>query len=200
MTNAFRKITLLSVLGLLALSSGNAYAAFSPVGISIFPPVQFPPSDFTITGARLNLPWGDHHSVFGFDIGIANVTRQTMTGIQVGVLNVNGGMTNAIGLQVGAIGNFNTDKANVYGLQLGLINFNRAESMVVGLGIAAYNNTPFTKVIGAQVGLFNKANTVYGFQVGIVNSTDSLHGIQVGLLNFNTRGLFSVSPGLNIGF
>ena len=179
----------------------NAQAAFSPLGLSIINPVQFPPDDFTVTGARLNLIWGQVQSVYGFDVGLGNVTTQNMTGIQVGALNINRGTTTGIGLQLGAIGNFNTNKSNIFGVQAALgMNSNKAESVLVGLGVAAVNNSPFTKVVGAQVGLYNKAGQVYGFQIGIINSAEYLHGIQIGLMNFNTHGLFSVSPFLNAGF
>lgn len=201
MLNELRKFKILFVLLLSVLTGASAQAGFSPLGLSIIDPVQFPPDDFTVTGARLNLIWGQVQSVYGFDVGLGNVTTQSMNGIQVGALNLNRGTITAIGLQAGAIGNFNTNKANIYGVQAALgMNSNKAESVLVGLGVAAVNNTPFTKVVGAQVGLYNKAGNVYGFQIGIVNSAEYLHGIQIGLMNFNNHGLFSVSPFLNAGF
>lgn len=201
MKKLFRSHLKLSLLSLCLLGGSQALAAFSPLGVSLVAPVQFPGSDFTITGARLNLIYGQVQSVYGFDIGLVNSTTQNMVGIQAGLLNLNGGTTTAVGLQLGAVGNFNTNKVNVYGLQLAAgMNSNQAESVLVGLGLAAVNNTPFTKVIGVQAGIYNRANNVYGFQIGLINSAEYLHGIQIGLLNFNNHGLFSVSPLINVGF
>jgi hypothetical protein len=33
-----------------------------------------------------------------------------------------------------------------------------------------------------------------------VNMAQDLHGIQLGLINFNDKGIFKVSPAINIGF
>lgn len=175
-------------------------SAFSPLGLSLFAPVQLPGEDFTVTGARINFIYGATHSVYGLDLGLVNETHQTMGGIQVGALNINKGETDAVGLQFGGIGNFNVNKANIYGVQAALINSNKAESLLVGVGVAAANITPFTHVVGVQVGLYNTANEVSGLQIGVVNSAQYLHGIQIGLLNFNVHGLSAIAPALNIGF
>jgi hypothetical protein len=192
----------LSMLGGLALSS-PAHALVSPIGLSVAGPVQLPPSDFTVAGARASLLWGNHRSVYGFDFSfIGNHTQNSFTGVALaGGYNWNQGTTTAIGLQAAGFANVNINKATIVGLQVaGLINYNGAESTLVGLGAALINRTPHTKVIGAQAGLYNQAREVYGFQFGLINSAESLHGVQLGLLNFNKTGLFAVAPFLNVGF
>jgi hypothetical protein len=190
----------LVALGLFLVSS--AHAAVSPLGVSIVPPVEFPPADFTITGARLDVLWGDHHKVYGIDLGgLGNVTDQESWGIQVaGLMNYNKGEADIVLLQAAGIANINVNKVHMIGIQAALYNSNMAESTLAGLEVGLYNNSPHAKVIGLQAGVFNKANEVYGFQIGLINMTDSLHGLQIGLVNFNTKGIFAVAPILNFGF
>jgi hypothetical protein len=195
--------TLLSILSLafLSLTISQAEAAFSPVGLSLFPPVELPPSDFTVTGVRLNLV-GSHQRVYGLDLGaIANITTQGNTGLQVaGLLNWNKGTETGVLLQAAGIANVNVNKVNLVGVQVALINYNQQESMIAGFQVGAVNLSSFTKMIGIEAGLYNTAHDVYGVQIGLVNVADHLHGVQIGLLNFNKQGLFAVAPILNIGF
>ncbi len=197
-----KKLSLALVFGFLILNLNDAKAALSPLSISIVPPIQFPPQDFAIVGARVSLLWGSHRSVDGFDIGgLGNITKQHMNGVQVAAgINYNAGTTTAIGLQAAGIANININKANVIGAQVALYNSNRAESSIAGIELGAVNNSPFTKVIGVQAGIYNKAHTVYGFQIGLINVAESLHGFQIGLVNFNKSGVFEVAPILNFGF
>lgn len=195
-----------SALALLLLftvfGSFKAEAAMSPLSVSIFPPIEFPPQDFAVVGLRVNLLWGKHRSVDGFDFGgLGNITTQHMNGIQVAAgVNYNSGTTTAIGLQAAGLANINVNKASVIGVQAALYNSNRAESTVGGIQVGAINNSPYTKMVGVQAGIYNKARTVYGFQIGLINMTDSLHGLQIGLVNFNHTGVFEVAPILNFGF
>lgn len=178
-------------------------AAISPLSINIVPPVQFPPDDFSVTGARISALWGQHRDMYGVDLGLlGNITEQTFTGVGIsGIFNYTKGDTTAVGLQFAGLTNINTGKAGVYGLQASVgLNFNAGESRLVGFGIALANHTPFTDVYGVQVGVYNKAREVYGLQIGLVNSASNLHGVQIGLLNFNDKGLFAVAPFLNVGF
>ncbi len=180
-----------------------AYAAFSPIAVSVLPAVQFPPSDFDITGVRLSVLAGKQRSVYGLDFaGVGNITDLDFVGLGVsGIFNWTNGTTNVLGLQLAGLANVNTSHTTVYGLQAAFaVNNNSAEAKVVGLQLAAFNVSPFTKICGFQVGLYNRANDVYGFQIGVINVAKSLHGVQIGLLNFNETGLFYVAPVLNIGF
>jgi hypothetical protein len=196
--------TLTGVLILSMLSFSVANAALSPVSVAIFPGLQFPPEDFSVTGARISAFWGEHRGVYGVDLGVlGNITEQNFVGIGIsGIFNYTQGDTTVIGLQAAGMTNVNTNKTHVYGIQAAAgINSNTADSAIVGLEVAAIANlSPHSDIVGLQVGLYNQALNVYGFQVGVVNKTDSLHGLQIGLINFNNKGLFSVSPILNFGF
>jgi hypothetical protein len=188
---------------ILAVVPGESLAAVSPIGLSVIPPAQIPTSDFSITGVRASLFWGNHREVYGFDLGVlGNITQGSFGGIAVaGGMNWNQGSATVVGLQAAGLANVNQNKTRVIGLQVaGILNSNSAESTLVGAGLALVNLMPHTTVIGVQAGLYNSSRAVYGFQFGLFNFTESLHGVQLGLLNFNKTGLFSVAPFLNIGF
>ena len=194
---------ILSLLTLFVFISSSAMAATSPLSVNIAPPVQFPPSDYNVTGLRAGVV-GHHRSVYGIDIGaIGNITDQEFVGIAVsGVFNITRGNTTALGLQAAGLTNVNTNKTTVVGVQLaGLMNINYAESSVVGVQLALIGNlASHTKIYGVQAGLMNKAHTVYGIQVGLYNYAESLHGLQIGLINVHRQGLFGISPLINFGF
>ena len=198
-----KKILSLVAVALAFLSIPNSEAAMSPIAVAIVPPIQFPGSDFDVTGLRMSALWGNQKNVYGLDFGlIGNMTEGQMTGIAVsGVFNLNKGQTTGVLLQAAGLGNFNVNKARIYGVQVaGIINSNRAESVVGGLQLALVNLGPYTNIRGVQAGVYNRAHDVVGIQIGLVNVADTLHGIQIGLINFHRQGLFAVAPILNIGF
>lgn len=197
------KLLPIVLLGFAFLSLPSAKAALSPVALAVIPPVQFPGEDFTVTGLRASVLWGNQRNVYGVDLGvIGNMTEGENAGISAsGIFNLNRGQTNGVLLQAAGLGNFNVGKARIYGLQIaGILNSNKAESVVGGVQLALLNLGPYTNIRGLQVGLYNKAHDVVGFQIGVINDADSLHGIQIGLINFHRQGLFSVAPILNVGF
>lgn len=180
-----------------------SFAAISPLSLNLVPPLQFPPDDFSVTGARISALWGQHRDLYGIDLGlIGNITEQTFTGVGVsGIFNYTKGETTGVGLQLAGLTNINIGKAGLYGLQAAIgLNLNAGEGRLVGVGLAVANHMPFTDVYGLQLGIYNKAREVYGLQIGLVNVATNLHGVQIGLLNFNEKGLFAVAPFLNIGF
>jgi hypothetical protein len=194
---------IIPILFALFFNLATANAAVSPLSVSVLPPVQFPPEDFTVTGARASVLWGRHHAIYGLDLGlIGNITTQNFVGVAAsGIFNITNGNTNIIGLQFAGITNVNTNKTSVYGLQFaGILNSNTAESKVVGLQVSLINLADHTKIYGIQAGIYNHAIEVYGLQIGIVNVTENLHGVQIGLINFNHKGVFAVAPILNVGF
>lgn len=189
---------------LVVLGFSSAQAAFTPLSLGVVPPAQFPPKDFTVTGARVSALWGEHRDVYGLDLGLlGNITNQDFTGLAVsGIFNLTRGTTNVLGLQLAGITNINTNKTTVSGVQAALgLNYNSAASTIAGLQLAGIANvSPFTDVYGVQAALYNRAKDVYGLQIGLVNVADNLHGVQIGLVNFNHKGPFSISPFLNVGF
>jgi hypothetical protein len=180
-----------------------AHAAYSPLGLDIIPPVEFPPDDFSIAGARVSALWGRQRDVYGLDVGVlGNVTELNFVGLAVsGVFNTTYGSTTILGLQAAGAFNYNTNKTSVTGLQLALgVNRNVGESSVTGLQLALANLSDHTKIYGFQIGIYNEAEEVYGFQIGLVNKTTNLHGLQVGIVNFNAKGPLKLTPFLNVGF
>lgn len=198
-----KKTLSILVVVLSVLTSAVAEAAVSPVSFSLVPPVQFPPSDFTVTGARFSVIYGHHRNFYGVDLGlIGNITDQDFVGLAVaGLFNSVGGNATILGLQAAGGANLNTQKINVYGVQFALgLNSNTAESSVTGVQLAMANISGHTTINGLQVGIYNKARTVNGLQLGLINVTENLRGFQIGLANFHHKGLFVVSPFLNFGF
>jgi hypothetical protein len=194
---------ILSVALFLLTTGLSAHAGFSPVSLSLVPPVQFPADDFSITGARLSILYGHQRDMYGIDLGVlGNITEQDFVGIAAsGIFNRTKGETTVLGLQLAGMANINTGKTHVYGVQAALgLNMNTAESSSTGLALALANLSPHTKIYGFQVGIYNEALAVYGFQIGLVNVCENLHGLQIGLVNFHRKGLFSVAPILNVGF
>ncbi len=183
------------------MCSPTALAAISPISISIVPPVQFPPEEYAVTGARVSLIFGDHRYLYGVDIAaIGNITQNGFGGIGIsGLFNMTKGTTNAL-LQLAGGANINTNKTNIFGVQAAAVNNNVATSTVAGLQVGVFNKSSFTTIFGLQAGIINKAQDVVGFQIGLANWTTNLHGIQIGLINFYDKGLLNMSPILNIGF
>jgi hypothetical protein len=199
MTKLFKLLLLMSFLA----SLSTAQAGVSPLGLSIVPPVELPPQDFTVVGARVSVIYGENYNVYGVDLGaIGNITDQNFVGVGVsGVFNLNKGESTIVGLQAAGLTNINVNKATIVGAQIAAgLNSNQAESSLVGLELGLINYAPFTHIMGLQAGLYNRAHVVSGLQIGLVNVADNLQGIQIGLANINHQGLFAFSPFLNIGF
>ena len=200
MFKSFHRFALAAAL----VACSSAFATMSPVEITLVPGLQFPSSDYTVTGLRLSLLLGNQQNMYGLDFGVlGNITQQNFNGLAIsGLFNLTRGQTTVAGLQLAGVTNINKGKTNIYGLEATLgVNSLEAESMVVGIQLAPLANiAPFTKVCGAQIGIYNRALDVYGFQIGVVNYAKSVHGLQIGLLNFNETGLFYVAPVLNMGF
>lgn len=192
-----------TTLAVMLLMEPSAYGFNSPVSVGLAPPVQFPTKEFSVTGVRTSLLWGRHRDVYGIDLGVlGNVTDQDFVGLAVsGLFNMTNGTTTVLGLQAAGLANINTKTADVYGAQIALgLNKNDGSSTVNGVQFAAVNMSEHTIIRGLQLGIYNRAQAVYGLQVGLVNVCENLHGLQIGLANFHHKGLFVVSPILNVGW
>lgn len=190
-------------LAFLLVPGASALAAYSPLAVSVVTPIQFPFSDYNISGIRLSALWGTNRSMYGLDFGgVGNITNQRFVGSALsGFFNYTKGPTRIIGFQLAGLTNYNLEKTNVYGVQASLAaNYNKAASNIYGVQFALANFTTHTDVYGVQVGLYNRANEVRGLQVGVVNVANNLHGLQIGLLNFHYTGMFYVAPIVNFGY
>lgn len=180
----------------------NLFAAESYIpGFSLFPPFQVPKENKP-TISRVSIFYGKHDVVFWTDVGlIGNITNKEFIGAAFsGVFNYTKGKTYSP-LQLAGLTNINLGETYIFGAQVALgLNSNSGKGAVGGLQIAALGNiAPLSKVYGAQVGLYNLAESVYGFQIGLINRTKSLHGLQIGLINLNASGPLKFFPVLNIG-
>src|ERR1700689_1371185 len=101
-----RKTYKILMASLTFLFLSQAHGAVSPVGIDIFPPLQFPPEDFTVTGVRVGLV-GEHRNMYGIDLAaIGNITDLSFAGLAVsGIFNNTRGTTDVVGLQLAGITN-----------------------------------------------------------------------------------------------
>lgn len=151
--------------------------------------------------------------VFGFQAaGIMNSTKKTMTGLQVagvhnyaakaigvqislglnkiknnirgvqigGIANIVGKSSNAV--QIASVSNFTRDSAHIQISGL----YNKAGTVrgfQLGTGI---NETDY--LLGAQIGMVNRAKCVKGLQLGFINFADSVSGVSLGLLNIVKAG------------
>ncbi len=102
----------------------------SPAMISLFAPIQFPNSDWSVSGLRIGLIYSNCDTMTGLDIGIINKSKETRA-LQLGIANI----TDAMG-----------------GLQIGIINYaDRAVGIQIGLvNIIADNGAPFFPIINAS--------------------------------------------------
>lgn len=110
-----------------------------PIGLSILtPPVQLPSPSHSVYGAMVNLGYGQVDNLAILDVGIVNNVTDTMSGLEVGPVNLVG---TCFGAQVGAVNiasktgglqlgvlNFTGD---LHGLQLGVLNFSSSGGAIV---------------------------------------------------------------------
>ena len=88
-----------------------------PIGLSIrTPPVQLPSPSHTVFGAMLNLGYGQVRNLVFAEVGVVNNVTDSMTGAQVGAVNIAG---TSVGAQVGAV----NVASKTFGVQVGALNF-----------------------------------------------------------------------------
>ncbi len=169
-----------------ALSPTVSAASTTHLELALLAPVQFPSTEFSVSGLRLSVIMGYNKNMSGIDLAvIGNRTEQEFIGSALsGVFNWNEGNTYIYGFQIAGLANINQYRTRIYGLQAALF-ANLGETM---------------DIYGVQIGLYNRARTVYGLQLGLINIAANLHGIQIGLANFNEGGPFTVAPLINVGF
>ena len=54
----------------------------SIVALALAAPIQLPPSNWDVKGLRLDLLYGDSHSVYGIDLGLAGHAGDEFAGVQ----------------------------------------------------------------------------------------------------------------------
>lgn len=148
-------MVLFLVAGIFSSLPADAVGNTTPIAIDLFPPVQFPSSEFEVKGLRLSIV-GKNRGVSGVDIGLlGNMTDQSFSGIAIaGLFNYNKTSAEIIGLQLAGLANLNGIASSLYGVQIGLYN-------------------KINKVYGLQIGLINVAKELHGVQIGLINFNES---------------------------
>ena len=109
-----------------------------------------------------------HHDVEGVRLSLIYGECQDFSGLDLGIINNTRGEFKGL-----AIGGLNMSDKRLCGGQLGLVNFNN--SPVIDWG---------ERSVGAQIGLWNYADSFCGFQYGAVNISDgSFTGLQQSFIN-----------------
>ena len=201
------------ILSCITLCAVNVFAAdWTPVQLSLFPPVQLFSADTEVIGLRLNVLIGYSAKVTGLDLGVEVNQVAEMSGMQIALMNqalrfdgIQVGLCNQIGslgpprlkahkqvVQPGAL-------SRNSGIQIGLLNGvgrtspfspdDTPESCFAGLQIGVVNAGD--RIRGVQLGpLANFADEITGLQVsGLWNQARILHGVQIGLINRTGNGL-----------
>lgn len=158
-----------------------------------------------------NLLTGYNAGIKGFEIGMLNFNRFTVTGAQIAIAgNSTGGRLegiqwaglynhNLLGTTGGQFcGIYNESRFFVKGMQSSLVNqvqgklygaqlggvYNVITDDGYGMQAAGLINVSETKLDGAQFsGVFNSAQEINGTQISAVNKARFLKGAQIGLLN-----------------
>lgn len=145
--------------------------------------------------------------VYGLQVGaVANVVRENVVGVQLGLVNADFGELND-GLAVGAV-----NYSLAYdGVQVAALNWNATVSAGVQVGVGNYAAEEYAggavgavnlagAMTGCQLGAVNCANDVTGCQIGFVNATERLHGVQIGALNLVTESVLPIMVVVNASF
>ena len=110
-----------------------------PLGISLVtPPLQLPSPSHTVFGAMINIGYGQVDNLAVLDLGLINNVTDTMTGLELGPINLAGTCTGVqlgalniasrtVGLQFGVL-NMTGD---LHGVQLGLLNMSSSGGALV---------------------------------------------------------------------
>lgn len=139
----------------------------TPVGISLFDPIQWPDRSQSITGVRFNFIYANNRNLTGLDLGLLvpfNKLQGDLSGVQFGLYN---GVKGAGG-----------------GIQFGALNHVRGDFTGIQFGVGNLNQG-LTK--GVQFGVYNQSKSMSGLQLGLLNVTDSLNGVQIGIANFKSE-------------
>lgn len=120
-------------------------ANISKFQLSFWDRLTVPPDIDTITGLRLNFPYGSIQNVYGMDLGCVQDVRGDMSGVQISpLINFTG---------------------HICGVQIGAANFVREQDGVQFAGLFNHSDT----ARGFQIALFNFADELDGYQIGLLN-------------------------------
>ena len=167
-----------------------------PVAVSLWPGLEYPASDWSVTGLRFGLFAARHDDVLFLSASsLADLVTDNVNGLQVaGLCNHAGRSTGAVQM-AGCVNSIGSDFAGVQVSGL----YNSVRGTMSGLSVALL--TKAETVDGLQVGIFNKAKGLNGVQVGVINlAEESDGGIQLGVVNVMKDAAYPVMPVFNVGF
>ena len=105
-----------AVMACVITASADDSRPWLPLGISLVtPPLQLPSPSHTVFGAMINIGYGQVDNLAVLDLGLINNVTDTMTGLELGPINLAGTCT---GVQLGAL----NIASRTVGLQLGVLN------------------------------------------------------------------------------
>lgn len=105
-----------AVMACVFTASADDSRPWLPLGISLVtPPLQLPSPSHTVFGAMINIGYGQVDNLAVLDLGLINNVTDTMTGLELGPINLAGTCT---GVQLGAL----NIASRTVGLQLGVLN------------------------------------------------------------------------------
>ena len=104
---------------------GENTRVWLPLGLSILtPPIQLPSPSHTVFGGMINLGYGQVENLAVADLGVINNVTDTMTGLELGAVNIAG---TCVGAQVGPV----NVASRTVGVQLGVLNFSGSGGAIV---------------------------------------------------------------------
>ena len=81
--------------------SNSGTRVWLPLGLSIIaPPIQLPSPSHTVFGGMINLGYGQVENLAVVDLGLINNVTDTMTGVELGPVNLAG---TCVGVQLGVL-------------------------------------------------------------------------------------------------
>ena len=188
-----------TVVPAISIDTPASPAGYSPIGVSLIQPLQYPDESCDIRGLRLTLLGADHHNLYGVELGgFVNFVRGDLEGLQLG-LAWNQVENNALGVQFAVIANY--AGKHLAGAQLA-VGVNIAKGIVQepnrGIQLALVNISG--DLAGMQLGVFNHAANIKGCQIGVVNFAETMTGCQIGLANIITNGALPFMVLFNCNF
>lgn len=171
---------------LVAMMMISAVKAFDTTALQIglwAPNIQLVPDDISVSGIKLNLPYGGNGKVVGLDLGLVSINNELsndftgkVSALQINLWNATDGEFS--GFQVGLL----NQAGDTNGIMIGLLNLTDDISR------------------GLEIGLINTSLEFRGLEIGLVNYTQFLTGLQIGLVNIVTNSYVPVFPVLNFCF
>jgi hypothetical protein len=188
-------------------NSTEENSTWSLAGISLFKPVQYPDAESDIYGLRINLLYGVHRDIYGFDLGLVN-KADNVYGFQTGIF-YNNVSANMNGFQISVVNNVD---GNTYVMQTALYS-NNVKGSMMGVQTALIKNIVDGTMAGIETAiLLNQVKgNMYGMQTALLSNKVSGNGagfqfaisenaVNGNMYGFQTAAAFNGTGGTMAGF